>query len=78
VCVSLQSGREEMKWLREKIDKLEQKIQQDEERLLNEQDPRKCDTLQKFIDRNTATLRGYVQQLAQIQSTQPPPRQCKF
>jgi predicted nucleic acid-binding Zn-ribbon protein len=58
-------GREEMEFLQEKIDKLEQKIQQDEERLLNEKDHRKCDTLQKFIDRNTATLRGLFDKLSQ-------------
>jgi uncharacterized protein CbrC (UPF0167 family) len=65
-CVFLfRVGREEMEWLRDEIAELKQKIQQDEERLLNEKDPRKCDTLQKFIDRNTATLRGLYDKLSQ-------------
>ena len=69
-CVFLfRVGREEMEFLREKIDKLKQKIQQDEERL---KDHRKCDTLQKFIDGDKAPLRGLYNTMAQIASQSAP------
>jgi hypothetical protein len=54
-----------MEWLHAKIDKLEQKIQQDESK---ETDPSQRESLKEIIHE----LRGYVQQLTQLAS-QPAP-----
>jgi hypothetical protein len=58
-------GREEMEFLQEKIDKLEQKIQQDERDYRHATDPAEAERLKEIIDRNTATLRGLYDKLSQ-------------
>lgn len=46
------------------LQRLEQKIERNEERLLNETDSTRREILKDIIERDTVTLRGYVQQLA--------------
>jgi LPS O-antigen subunit length determinant protein (WzzB/FepE family) len=60
-------------FLQRKIDKLEQKIATNEERLLNEADPLRRQSLKEFIDRDTAALKGLYDKIATSQ-----PAQSKF
>jgi hypothetical protein len=65
-------------YLQQLIDELKQKIERNEDKLINRTNPVQDAVLKDIVSEDRVTLRGYVQQLAQIQSTQPPLRQCKF
>jgi uncharacterized protein CbrC (UPF0167 family) len=72
-CVFLfRVGREEMEFLRDEIAELKQKIQQDERDYRHATDPAEAERLKEIIDGDKATLRGYVQQMAQIASQSAP------
>jgi hypothetical protein len=56
-------------WLQENIDKLEQKIQQDE-RDYRHADSAEAERLEKILARSDTTLRGLYDKMAQIATSQ--------
>jgi hypothetical protein len=70
-----------MEFLQQQFDGLKQKIERNEDKLINRTNPAQDAKLKDIISEDKVTLNilyRQLAQLAQIQSTQPPPRQCKF